>query len=258
MNVSLRAWLISVLVAMTSLTAQPLRQAKLEPLRVRYQELPIFPQELLRLGEREGHVRLALSVDTTGKMDDYLVVAHTHPAFARATVAALKKWTFEPAMMAGTPVPSSTEITVNFETQGTVVVSLTGMEAAATQIYSLLKDGYRYRPYALRELDRIPTPIVATTPVYPQEMARLGYVGNVTVGFYIDETGTVRMPAIDAQEDSPLASLAIAALRTWKFEPPTCKGVPVLVKASQLFHFRSAEKEPAVRVSADEPPSPSR
>jgi TonB family protein len=238
MSAIIRWGLISMLVVACGFSAPPLRRTQLESLRVKHKELPLFPEELLRLGEREGEVRVAFSVDVNGRIDDYLVVASTHPEFARMTVAALKKWTFEPAMLAGTPVPASTEIGVKFEAQGTVVISMTGADGVSTMVDSMLKGSYNYRAHALRELDAIPTPIEARVPVYGDKLVQLGHVGDVTVDFYIDETGSVRMPSVNADEDSELASIALTALRTWKFEPPTCKGVPVLVRANQVFRFR--------------------
>jgi TonB family protein len=59
----------------------------------------------------------------------------------------------------------------------------------------------------------------------------------VAIDFYIDETGTVRMPAVSIKDDSELTALAVMALRQWKFEPPTRNGRPVLVKATQVFNF---------------------
>jgi outer membrane biosynthesis protein TonB len=47
----------------------------------------------------------------------------------------------------------------------------------------------------------------------------------------------VRVPAVSINDDSVLTALAVAALRQWRFEPPTRNGSPVLVKASQVFNF---------------------
>jgi TonB family protein len=61
--------------------------------------------------------------------------------------------------------------------------------------------------------------------------------GTVIVDFFIDENGKLRMPAIQRADHDELASLAVAAMLQWKFEPPTRQGVPVLVRAKQVFHF---------------------
>jgi outer membrane biosynthesis protein TonB len=64
----------------------------------------------------------------------------------------------------------------------------------------------------------------------------------VSVDFFIDETGSVRMPAVSANDDVHLTALAIDALRQWKFEPPTHNGRPVLAKAVQVFNFGTGKQ----------------
>jgi TonB family protein len=70
-------------------------------------------------------------------------------------------------------------------------------------------------------------------------LARKGVHGRVSVDFYIDETGVVRMPAVSPRDNIELTALSLEALRQWRFEPPTRNGKPVLVKASQVFSFGS-------------------
>jgi TonB family protein len=76
-------------------------------------------------------------------------------------------------------------------------------------------------------------------PHYPSNLAERGVKGAVTIEFFIDETGAVRMAAASAQDDYTLTALAIDALSHWKFAPPTSRGKPVLVKASQVFNFKN-------------------
>lgn len=224
-------------------------QASFQSLRVVDTDLPVFPHDLLQLGVREGQVRVAFSVDTTGKVDDCLAVAYTHPEFARVTVNSLRRWKFEPAKFRGQPIASASEVVLKFEVEGTVVVSLTPSEAINARLYALVDGHDTYRPRLLNELDRIPTPITTPSPSFPARLAAEGSSGTVTVSFYIDETGAVRLPSVDTKDDADLASAAIDALRLWKFEPPTCKDKPVLVRASQQFNFRSLKKAAATATS---------
>jgi TonB family protein len=94
-----------------------------------------------------------------------------------------------------------------------------------------------YHPCTLKELDRIPTPLAAPAPYYTPELLASGLRGKVTVDFYIDESGMVRMPAVSDADRRDLATLAVMAVRQWRFEPPLRKGNPVLVKARQVFTF---------------------
>jgi TonB family protein len=216
----------------------------MEPLRIKHQEMPLYPQELIPLRVREGSARVAYSVDASGKVDDCLAVAYTRPEFARATEIALRLWTFEPARLRGIPVASTAEISVRYEVQGIIVVEQHISSQMDERLTSLEVLPPTYRAHELRELDRIPTPIVATPPAYPMSLMRQGHSGNVTIHFYIDESGAVRMPTADSSEDPELVPLAISAISQWKFEPPKCRGVPVLVRADQVFRFLKS-KEPA-------------
>jgi TonB family protein len=62
---------------------------------------------------------------------------------------------------------------------------------------------------------------------------------DVTVEFYIDEQGRVRMAAVPREAaDDIYSAAAVAAVEQWRFEPPLRKGKPVLVLVEQLFRFR--------------------
>lgn len=230
-----------LVIAAAPLAAQPPRTPVVQSLKVLESVLPVYPHQLLQMGRREGEVRVAFSVDPTGKVDDFLAVAYTHPDFAESTITALKRWRFEPARYNGEPIAAATELSVRFEVEGTVVVSLTAGEALNARMALLTDDHEGYRPRTLRELDRIPTPMSAPSPAFPARLATPGARAQVTVSFYIDEQGKVRMPSVEQDADPELAAIAIAALRNWKFEPPMCKGRPVLVRASQQFNFRSPD-----------------
>ncbi len=232
--------MVSLLVLTVAATAagQTRPMAGFEQLRIRNQDLPPFPFELVQTGVREGQVCIAFSVDVAGKVDDGLAIAYTHPEFARVALAAVQRWTFEPARLSGQAIATATEVTFNFEVQGTVVVSLTAAESINAWLNKLHQINESYFPRTLRELDRIPTPLVAPAPSYPSTLAARGHVGDVNVNFYIDETGTVRLPAVEPNTDPDLAALAVVAIQQWKFEPPTCQGRRVLTKTSQLFRFR--------------------
>lgn len=212
----------------------------LQPMKLVQGNPPIFPHEMIQQGVREGAARVAFSVDLDGKVDDCLAVAYTDPEFARITVATLKRWKFEPARYHGQPVAAVSDLLVNFETEGTVIVSLNSTESISGLLRSMLREE-EFRPRTLKELDRIPTPVSAPAPAFPARLARAGTNQHVTVSFYIDPSGVVRLPSVNAADDPELGSFAIEALRKWKFEAPTCKGKPVLVRASQRFNFHPTE-----------------
>ncbi|OHE79333.1 MAG: hypothetical protein A3G75_08735 [Verrucomicrobia bacterium RIFCSPLOWO2_12_FULL_64_8] len=232
-------WLVAVGLLLGGVAGAqvPLPTSTHHPLQMQQTVTPIFPHSLTNLGVREGYARVVLGVDATGKLDELLVIGYTHPEFADAAVTAIKHWKFIPARLHGEPIACTTELWVRYETEGVIVVSHIGFEQVQARLFELLPRSFAYRPHTLRELDRIPTPITVVQPTYTRDMAAKGIQGTVRVDFYIDETGTVRLPAAVSEENFNLAGLAIPALSQWKFEPPTCQGKPVLVKASQVFSF---------------------
>jgi TonB family protein len=200
---------------------------------------PVFPFMLTQQAVTKGEAHVAINTDANGKLTDWLVVGYSRPEFANSAVAAIKEWKFEPAELRGSPVGTTIEVFFYFEAKG-VVVSTTTIDQLEG-ILSFAEGRYAYRPCSLRQLDRIPTPLVTVKPLYSDELAKKGVRGKVTVDFYITEKGEVRMPAVSPYDNSHLTALAIEALRQWKFEPPTRNGNPVLVKATQVFNFSPAQ-----------------
>jgi TonB family protein len=198
---------------------------------------PIYPHELLQLGVTEGEVRLAINTDPTGRLTDLLVVGFTQPEFADSAARAVKQWRFEPARLQGEAVGTTIELDFHFETQGTVVVSQNVSDYLRGRMMRMMQDRFAYRPHGAQELDRIPALTATVMPAYSKQLASQGVIGTVKVEFYIDETGAVRLPAVSAEDNSILCSLAVTALTQWKFAPPTSRGKAVLVKASQEFRF---------------------
>lgn len=242
----LAAWLLLTFAAGGVLTAQSaLKQARREPMRIIQTTEAIFPIGLSRT-IREGEARVVISVDATGQLRDLLVIGYTKKPFAEEAVRTLREWRYEPAKVDGEPVSATAEISFRFEATG-VVIDQNVLESAQAMLFWWERDRYDYALCTLKDLDRLPVPIKATAPIYPAEMANIGVTGDVLVVFYIDEKGDVRMPAVSRADDIRLADLAVRALVDWKFEPPTRKGLPTLVKATQVFKFRPKQGQPAIK-----------
>ena len=206
--------------------------------------LPEYPITLRKTHVTTGLAQVAICIDAEGKLADILVIRYTREEFATATVNALKKWRFTPAIRNGVPVTAQTELTFHFENTGMVVV-----DDVSSIVETFLHGNMRntiitYKPATLQELDRIPTPISATAPRYGRDLSEKGIHGSVLVEFFIDENGAIRMPAVLKADHPELASLAIDAITTWKFEPPLCRRQPVLVRAQQVFKFEPGKPQP--------------
>ncbi len=211
------------------------------PMRFFQTESPVFPQEAIVQGFRQGVVHVAVQIDADGILTDYLVTTYTHPAFAKSAVAALKKWRFEPARIHGAPMSAKADLTFNFDTEGIVLVSMTVTSSAELLHFRIVPNALAFRARTLSELDRTPTPIRIVKPVYPENLARTSHGGHVTVEFYIDEQGHVRLASVDRQTieaNEELAAIAVTTVEKWQFEPPLFKGRPVLTLAQQDFNFK--------------------
>ena len=195
----------------------------------------IYPFSMTLSGILSGEARVMVSVDASGQLSDTLVVGYTNVAFANAAVSALKRWTYEPAKAHGMARTSRACVYFTFKNDmGVMTQPLPGM-ADYRAIHSR-DEHYVYSACQLRELDRIPIPAEVVQPSLPKE--GLKAKRSVTVEFYIDGEGKVRMPAIDRSEtDDVYAAAAVKAVEQWRFEPPLRRGRPVLVLARQEFNF---------------------
>ncbi len=198
---------------------------------------PLFPYRLMQLTVTEGEARLVIRVDPDGKLAEWLIIGYTQPDFADAAVAAVKQWQFEPARFHGIPAGAISELNFAFSARG-VVVSLSAADFVEARALQMLNGHYAFQPCPSSELDRRPEPIAAVAPAYPKALADKGVRGHVTVEFYIDQTGAVRLPAVSTQDNLELGELAVMAVSLWKFTPPTSRGRNVLVKAVQVFDFK--------------------
>jgi TonB family protein len=139
---------------------------------------PAFPMELPELGYMEGEARIAIAVDETGKLTDWLVVGYTHRRFAEESVNAIKQWEFEPARVQGKPVSVQTELLISFETSGVVISSSDIGSAVQRYTNRMFKYREAFRPCTMKEIDRIPTPQNAVSPAYGEDAGQKGGAGH--------------------------------------------------------------------------------
>jgi TonB family protein len=213
------------------------------PVQIDQTVQPAFPSVLVPLGVKSGTASIAVAVDETGRLTDYLVTAYSHPAFAENALAAVRKWKFEPAQVHGVTRNSKSDLTFRFQMEGIVVMTMTIMSYDEMLHLKLAPGSTAFRPCTLGELDRIPNPTKIVNPVYPGELARSSRGGHVSVAFYIDQEGHVRMPSVSRETNEAneeLAAIAVTTVSQWVFDPPTSKGKPVLVLAQQDFSFKSS------------------
>ncbi len=227
--------IISFFVVFLAASARPLPTAEDDVgIAIRQTSVLVYPPMMLYEAIYSGEARVVISVDADGDLTDCLVTGYTHKAFADAAVDALKRWRFEPARARGTARAARTEVHFLFRDRGVIVQNLPGaMEQR--MIMGELRERYSFSPCKLGELDRIPTPVQVVSPMVP----KTSRPRSVTVAFYIDQEGRVRMPAVSRESaDDEYAAASVAAVEQWRFESPLRKGQPVLVYAEQEFTFQ--------------------
>ncbi|HEX2854726.1 MAG TPA: energy transducer TonB [Opitutaceae bacterium] len=201
-----------------------------------------YPIVLLKEGVANGEARVLINISPEGKLVDTLVLAYTHLPFANAALTAIRQWRYEPAKLNGEPVGTVADCSFEFNVDGILLVQRTGVPVY--QKRDPFGDRFAYKPQTLSGLDAIPAPVRVVRPVYPQEWEEQGMRGQVTIDFYIDEEGTVRMPSVASAVHPMLAATATAAVREWRFSPPLKQGRPVLTHCQQVFTFERDTGKP--------------
>jgi hypothetical protein len=212
------------------------------PLRFLQSAPPLYPSGLIAAGIREGEAIVAIQVDRTGGLVDCLAVAYSDPKFAERAVGAVRHWTFEPARLRGVAVGTTENIRFTYRVCGTAVVDLNmNVEAHAEVLKNRFDPSSNAFSACTRaELDRTPTPTFIVKPIYAPDSAQSPSPRHVTVEFYIDKEGRVRMPAVSREMNDAngnLAAAAVVAVSQWKFEPPRSRNMPTLIFARQDFNF---------------------
>jgi TonB family protein len=204
--------------------------------------MPAYPPSLQMAGITRGFAIVAMSIDTEGKVQDAMVLAHTQPRLAETALEAVRGWRFIPAKLDGTPVPVQTELKIEFSLEGAVIstnllnhfffdnLSNTGDMTVVTALC---------RP---ERLDQLPQREKGGSPGYATAAAKDGVAGRVQVHFYIDERGEVRFACAEPAGHPYLMEQAVEAVRQWKFAPPTSRGRPVMVAAVQEFNFGGGDR----------------
>jgi TonB family protein len=214
-------------------------QAAFESIKIEMTVEPQMPAVLRMDGLRDGRVIMAIDVDATGRLSDCLVIAASHKELVRSCVEALKEWRFTPARLDGQPISARQELTIHLSQTG-AVVSRTATETITDLFERVAGRRNDYEMCPAREVDRPLTAVNRVSPEYARDAEKLGVGGRVRVHFYVDEQGNVRLPAVPAETDPYLSAVAVQAMRSWKFDPPTRRGQPVLVAAVQEFDFGGA------------------
>lgn len=195
---------------------------------------PQFPPALISRSIYSGEARVILMIDADGKLADWLLVSYSHPLIGREATEALRQWRFEPARRNHQPVDARIELTFSFQATG-MILSVTG--PIPNDRFLQPEDRNTERICPPRELDAPLRPARAVGPLWPAEWKTTASEARVVLDFFVDEEGRPRMPVVRETDHDALIMPAIEALSHWRFEVPTRRGTPVIVRAVQPFRF---------------------
>ncbi len=164
-------------------------------------------------------------IDSGGRVIDTRVVNGHSPALDRAAREALARWRFEPATRDGRTIASQYRVSFDF------VLADVDEPTPETSVPSV--------PVEIGENVTPPRRIVTSMPAYPNAAWSEGVKGDVLVRAVIDEQGAVRDVKVLKGLPYGMTEAAVAAIRQWKFEPATRKGMPVAVYRNLSVRFET-------------------
>lgn len=194
--------------------------------------LPVYPFELLRQ-RVAGEASVTCMVATDGTVVHTRVNKATRPEFGAALAAALEATKFGHATREGEPITSVLGFRHTFNPRER-------SEPDWQAELDLLERAVR-RPQSLgraRDLDRPLRPREQPAPAFPPALLRKGVGGEALIEFLLDEEGRARLPRIVSATDPQFGYAAAHAVAQWRFEPPTARGEPTVMRVSIPITFR--------------------
>jgi TonB family protein len=228
--------LIALAIFTTARAAQATNDDSLQKLRLDKFVMPEFPESLLSTGNGKGVVTAAIGRDGEGRVTDVLVLDSTHARLTQSVTEAVRQWKFK---LPANPAPAGREIVpivrFLFSMRGVLFISAyTGtLQSPASAITA-------NSPVVLptfADLDAVPEPLHHPMPRFTGRLAEPANGGTVTVKFFLDETGKVRVPIILECSTPELGSAALAAVEQWTFTPPRAAGRETIALETQTFAF---------------------
>ncbi len=129
---------IHALAAVLSLTASATMFAADQSLNPVSQPAPNYAFDL-RHAEIEGKVTVSFTVNAKGAVEDAAIVSSTEKVLEKPALAAVRQWTFTPAMKDGVAVSTSVRQTISFmlpylHTEHATAIISAGMKPDASAV----------------------------------------------------------------------------------------------------------------------------
>ncbi len=230
-----------LVVPVVCLQSKPTATGKAVPPKPLKRAEPVYPYAMRQFG-LEGRVRFEFDIDTSGKVQNPVIVQSTNPAFDEPALEALLKWTYRPATIDGRPV--------NIRGQLDIIFNLPG---GGEDAFRIRKGDQSKLPPEFR-FDVPPKIRGVQIPVYPYEQRYKGVSGTAKATMVIDPQGRVSGVKVTAADQPEFGLALAAALEGFAFDPALKDGKPVscLIGYEQKFSSFDLSDEAGDWCLADE------
>jgi TonB family protein len=221
-------------------TVKPRDHDKL-PLEIRWDKAPIpvassypvYPLEALREG-RKGRAVVRILVNPSGGIEVGKVIEASAPEFAGSALASIDAWQFKPARRGAEPCSALLQLEFEFKPNQNSDVPV------SDSMWGIVRELGRKEPHIfdLDKLDAVPKALSRRPPVYPSALRKAGQPGEAVIEFFIDQSGDAQLPGIVSATTPEFGYAAAQAVATWRFEPPTKEGKPVIARVRIPVTFR--------------------
>ena len=215
--------------------APPATTAEIRPPRLIDHSSPFVPMALRSLNLRDPAASALVRVGRTGEVVDLVVIEATHRGLIAAAERVLRGAEYEPGAVDGVATVMDLRVKIEFSQPQAVPQSVTDHVEAT--IERLQSTGLDYVLATPRELDE-PLAMIAEGPrVVPVDPSGNVIPGRAVLEFYVDRTGTPRMPEVVSSDHAQITAAAVQILETLRFAPPLRDAQPTLVKVRMPFDF---------------------
>jgi outer membrane biosynthesis protein TonB len=170
-----------------------------------------------------GVVTLSVHIEKTGQVLGVTILRDI-PSVSGPAEAAVRSWTYIPAMLDGKPVPSTLTINIEYDPGFLGADNIPLPPPAQVQPISTKDPGFL--PPQLNTANFAPYPAKAKTQ------------GAVVLNVQLDTNGNVANVAT-LRDIQPLTASATGVLKNWNFSAATYKGNPIQSHMIVAFVFRS-------------------
>lgn len=209
----------------------------MEELRLAKFVMPEFPAFTRLTGHQTGVVTVAIGRDAEGRVTDLLILDSTDGRLTEAVRDAVSEWRFaRPANQPSALGPVVPLVRFLFKSDGIAMISPPTGRVAGRQAETA--------PVVLPTLAELDGEVKPLTQVFPQWRSRSREVtadASVTVKYFIDENGRVRVPVVLESTSPELGEAALHAIAQWQYPPPRVAGRPTIAIDIQTFQFVATE-----------------